>query len=329
MNRIFNFSIDAGKSECKFIGEFDHSILKGKFKNKVLPVHDFGFDIVGDSYKVDYENQCFLIGDAVSDDQIDYDLSKQNYNHRLSIYLAVTRLLELAEKAKEPIAFAQVNLAINMPLSIFKSQSKKDEYEQYLKNKGQLIALNVNGKPFTFRINTILLLPEGIGVVYHNMDEYRNQNILNIDIGSLNCTFLQCNQLVPQYDKMAVSTQGINILRGRIAETLSTYYGTTIPDDVVDQILKDKYLYLDGIKQAESKEIVEKIIENHVQMIFNYAKSRKISFSNTTVMLVGGGSILLKQYLSRYPFVQFTTNPEYANVLSFFKVLQAKMNGKA
>lgn len=329
MNRIFNFSIDAGKSECKFIGEFDHSIQKGKFKNKVLPAHDFGIEIAGNSYKVDYEDQFFLIGDAVSDDHIDYELSKQNYNHRLSIYLAVTRLLELAEKAKEPIAFAQVNLAINMPLSIFKSQSKKDEFEKYLKNNGQLIAMNVNGKPFTFRINTALILPEGIGVAYHHMDEYRHQNLLTIDIGSLNVTFLQFNQLVPQYDKMAVSTQGINILRGKIAETLSTYYGTTIHDDVVEQILRDKYLYLNGIKQVESKEIVEKIIKNHIQMIFNYAKSRKISFSNTTVMLVGGGSKVLKTYLSQYPFVQFTSNPEYANVLSFFNVLQAKMNGKA
>ncbi|GAE37396.1 ParM/StbA family protein [Halalkalibacter akibai] len=329
MNKIFNFAIDCGKSECKFLGEFDNSIQKGKFKNKVLVVQDFGVELAGNSYKVAYENQSFLVGDAVSDDQINYELSKQNYNHRLSIYLGITRLLEVAEKAKEPIAFAQINLGINMPLTIYKSQKKKEEFEKYLKNNGELIALTVNEKPFTFRIKDVVLLPEGLGSIYHQMDEYREKNLLTIDIGSLNVSYLQFNQLTPMFDKMAVSTLGIHILRGKIAEALSSHYGTTIHDEVVEQIFKDKYLILDGLKQAESKEIVEKIIENHVQMIFNYAKSRKISFSNTTVVLVGGGSNVLKHYLSTYPFVQFTSEPEFANVQSFFNVLQAKMNGKA
>jgi plasmid segregation protein ParM len=329
MNKIFNFAIDCGKSECKYLGKYDGSIQKGKFKNKILSTQDFGVEIAGNNYMVSYEDQSFLVGDAIGDEHINYDLSKQNYNHRLSIYLAITRLLELAERAKEPIALAQINLAINMPLSIYKSQKKKEEFEGYIKNNGELIALTVNNKPFSFRIRNVVLAPEGIGVAYHDMDKYREKNLLTIDIGSLNCSYLQFNQLVPQYDKMAVSTLGIHILRGKIAETLSSHYGTTIHDEVVEQIFKDKYLILDGIKQSESKEIIEKIIENHVEMIFNYAKSRKISFSNTTVVVVGGGSIVLKNYLLPYSFVEFTSDGEYANVQSFFNVLQAKTNGKA
>lgn len=328
MNKTFNFSIDCGKSECKFLGEFDHLIQKGKFKNKVLPAYDFGIEIAGNSFKVEYDNQYFLVGDSVSDDYIDYELSKQNYNHRLSIYLAITRLLDIAYYSKEPIAFAQVNLAINMPLSIYKSQKKKEEFEKFLKNNGEIIALNVNGKPFTFTIKSIILLPEGLGVAYHDMDEYRNKNLLVIDIGSLNVSYLNLVNLIPQSDKMVASTLGIHILRGKIAETLSSHYGATIQDEVVETIFKEKYLLFDGVKQIESKEIIDKIIENHVQMIFNYAKSRKISFSNTSVVLVGGGSTVLKSHLSKYPFVKFISEPEFANVLSFFRILEAKMNGK-
>lgn len=98
--------------------------------------------------------------------------------------------------------------------------------------------MSVNGKPFTFRIQSILLLPEGLGNVYQNMDEYRDKRLLIVDIGSLNVNYLELSNLVPQYDKMAVSTLGINILRGEIAETLSSKYGTMITDEVVEQIFK-------------------------------------------------------------------------------------------
>ncbi|MFD1173937.1 ParM/StbA family protein [Oceanobacillus picturae] len=327
MNKKFNFSIDCGKTECKYVGNIDGSLHLKKFKNSVIETDDLGTDISLNSFNVEYEDRGFLIGDMV--DNTDYELSKQNHSHRLSIYLAITRLLEQAEKSKEPIAFAQINVAVNIPLSLYKSQQKKIEFAEYLKNNGQLIAIKVNGKPYTFRIQSILLLPEGLGNVYQNMDEYRNKRVLIIDIGSLNVSYMELSNLVPQYDKMAVSTLGINILRGKIAETLSSKYGMMITDEVVEQIFKDKYLYLDGIKQVESREIVEKMVENHLQMILNYAKSRKISLnSNMTVVFVGGGSILLQDFISKLPFAIIAPNPQYSNVLSFRKVLEAKSIAK-
>ncbi|MCH1627223.1 ParM/StbA family protein [Fredinandcohnia quinoae] len=328
MNKQFNFAIDCGKSECKYVGKFNGTLHLKKFKNSVIEIDDLGAEIALNSFNVEYEGRNFLIGDMVGDN-IDYELSKQNHSHRLSIYLGITRLLEQAEKAKESIAFAQINLAVNIPLNLYKSQQKKTEFAEYLRNSGQLIAMSVNGKPFTFRIQSILLLPEGLGNVYQNMDEYRDKRLLIVDIGSLNVNYLELSNLVPQYDKMAVSTLGINILRGEIAETLSSKYGTMITDEVVEQIFKEKYLYLDGIKQPESKDIVEKLIENHLQMVLNYAKSRKISFSNTSVVFVGGGSVLLQDFISKLPFAIIAPNPQYANVLSFLKVLEAKTVVKA
>lgn len=328
MNKQFNFAIDCGKSECKYVGQFDGTLHLKKFKNSVIEIDDIGAEIALNSFNVEYEGRNFLIGDMVGDN-IDYELSKQNHSHRLSIYLGITRLLEQAEKSKESIAFAQINLAVNIPLNLYKSQQKKTEFAEYLRNSGQLIVMSVNGKPFTFRIQSILLLPEGLGNVYQNMDEYRDKRLLIVDIGSLNVNYLELSNLVPQYDKMAVSTLGINILRGEIAETLSSKYGTMITDEVVEQIFKEKYLYLDGVKQPESKDIVEKLIENHLQMVLNYAKSRKISFSNTSVVFVGGGSVLLQDFISKLPFAIIAPNPQYANVLSFLKVLEAKTNVRA
>lgn len=56
----------------------------------------------------------------------------------------------------------------------------------------------------------------------------------------------------------------------------------------MEEILKNEYLYIDGVKIEESKAIVEGLIREHVLEIFNYAKSRSVSFNNTTLIFTGG-----------------------------------------
>ena len=113
-----------------------------------------------------------------------------------------------------------------------------------------------------------------------------------VDIGSLNINYLEFNHLVPQYDKMITTDHGVNILRSKLADTLTSKYGTTISDSDVEQLFKDKYLYLNGEKQEDSKEIIERLIADHVKEIFNHARSRKLTFNNTEMIFVGGGALV-------------------------------------
>lgn len=146
-----------------------------------------------------------------------------------------------------------------------------------------------------------------------------------IDIGSLNISYCLFNDLVPQLDTMVMSNLGINILRSKIAERLTSKYGIAVSDEDVEQILKDGYLYAHGVKQEDSKEIVENLISAHVSEIFNYAKSRGITFNNTNVVFCGGGSVLLKEAILRqYPSASIENDGQFANVLSYKKIMEAK-----
>lgn len=80
----------------------------------------------------------------------------------------------------------------------------------------------------------------------------------------------------------------------------------------------------------ESKQIVEQLMANHVKEIFNFARSRKVSFSNTEVIFVGGGSLLLKEHLiEEYPSTAISNDAQMLNVLSFLTLLEAKDHGQA
>lgn len=325
----FQIAIDSGKSYTKGVIRNEQGIIERvKFRTKVAEVDsNFGVDISNGNHLVEYNGKIYLVGDMLGEERLNYDYTKQTTENLISIYLAIVQLLE---KSGLKHTMAKVNLSLNIPLSHYRNETLKKDFEKYIRNEGKPIGMAVNGKPFAFVIDSVLLLPEALGPVYQNMRDYRNKRVVIFDIGSLNTSILEFNNLVPQYDRMAVSTSGINILRSAIAETLSARYGTTISDDDAEQILRDRCLYQYGQKQEESERIIEQALINHVKTILNFAKSRKISFSNVEIVLCGGGSIILMQYLlQELPYATVITDAQFANVLSFLQVLEAKHHGKA
>src|SRR5690606_24698306 len=106
---------------------------------------------------------------------------------------------------------------------------------------------------------------------------------------------------------------------------LSSRYGLSVSDEDVEAIYRDKYLVIDGEKMEDSRLIIDQLMANHVKEIFNYARSRKVSFSNIEVLFVGGGSLLLKDYINaEYSAAVIPHDPQLANVLSFLTILEAK-----
>jgi len=322
MHNRFLIAIDSGKHSTKAIMKDEGGLQRVKFRTLVEEVEDFGADMSPNTDLVEFQGKSFLVGEML-DEKMDYRLTKHNQTHQICIYLAITKLLQ---RSKRSIAFADICLATNIPLSLYKNDRQKQAYQEFIQNGGEPICLKVNGKAFVFRIHQIFVLPEGIGPVYSNINEFRHKRSVVIDIGSLNVNFQEFTNLIPSFQQMVTADLGVNLLRSKISDALTTKYGTTVSDLDVERLLRgDKYLYLNGEKQEDSKEIVEKLISNHVKEIFNHARSRKISFNNIEVHFVGGGSLLLKDFiLKEYPTAVIHTDAQFSNTLSFLQILEVK-----
>lgn len=327
MNNKFQIAIDAGKHSNKSImkeGEVIHRVL---FRNKVQEVDSLGAELSPNSYKLQFEGKTYLLGDMLPEERTSFDLSKNSFEHILSIYVAITQLLL---KSKQSIGLANIYLAVNIPVSLYKNEDHMFAFQEAIRRNGEPICIAVNGKTFAFKLQSVLLLPEAIGPTYLNTNEFRNKKILVMDIGSLNTNFMEIDRLVPKFDRMVSSNLGVNVMRAKLADTLTTKYGIAITDDDCETIIRDKYLIVAGQKREDSREIIEKLFSEHVAEIVNFAKSRKISFNNLEIVLVGGGSILLRnQLISEFPGATISPEAQFANVLSFLKVLEAKHNGQA
>lgn len=318
-------AIDSGKSFTKGVMRTD-SIQRVKFQTKVEAVTDFGTDITTPgSFSVQFENKNYLVGNMLDESKMDFNLSKKNYSHRISIYIAIAQLLQ---KSKKNIVLSRISLAVNLPISLYKNEKQKTEFADFIRKNGETINIIVNNKPFLFRIESILLLPEGIGPIYSDINYYRKKRVLIFDIGSLNVNIQEYNQLIPAYGSMSTADLGVNILRSRLAGVLSTRFGISISEEDVEAIYLDKCLIINGEKMEESIAIIEQHMRNHVKQILNFARSRKLSFANTEVIFVGGGALLLKDYIEeQISGATISNDPQMSNTLSFLTVLEAKQHG--
>lgn len=327
MHNKFLIAVDSGKSVTKGVMREGEILQRVKFQTKVEEMNDNGVELTPGSFSVELGGKFYLVGNMLDEHKMDYNLSKRTDTHRISIYLAIAQLLQ---KSKQNIVLSKISLAVNIPVSLYKNEQQKIEFSEFIQNKGETISIIVNDKSFLFKIDNIHLFPEGVGPIYSNLNLYREKRVLILDIGSLNVNIQEFNRLIPIYDRMLTADLGVNILRNKIADKLSIRYGLTVKEADVEAIYRDKYLIVNGEKLVESKEIIHQIITDHVKDIFNFARSRKVSFSNTEVIFVGGGSLLLKEHLlQEYPAAVISNDAQISNVLSFLTILEAKHHDQA
>lgn len=322
MNELL-LAVDSGKNYTKAITKIENKIEKVLFKTKVQEVSDVGVDITPNSYIVEFQGKSYLVGDMVAESFCDFQISKTTTQHQLSVYIAICKIIDMAEALK--FGLPKIHLGLNAPINVYKNNVLKTNYKNFIQNNGEIISIKINGTAYAFRISSILVLPEAMGPLYVRTDDFREKKVTVIDIGSLNVNYCTYNRLVPELNSMNISNSGINVLRAKIAEKLTEHYGILVKDDDVEEILKNDYLYIAGIKQTGSKEIVDKLISNHVSEIFSYGRSRGLTFNNSSVIFCGGGAVLLKKFiLEQYPLAIIDDESQFSNCLSFFNVLEVK-----
>ncbi len=319
-------SIDTGKSYTKALTKNGEEIKKVLFRTKVQEVSNLDINLSNNTHLVEFQGKSYLIGDMVAENSCNFQITKQNIDHQLSIYLAICKILDMTDAMK--FGLPKIHLAINTTLNLYKNGTLKNSYQSFMQNNGEIISLKINGTAYAFRIASLLVLPEAMGPLYVRTNDFREKKVTVIDIGSLNVNYCTFNKLVPELDSMNISNLGINILRAKIAETLTTAYGVLVTDSDVEQILQNgRYLYVSGIKKTESKELIEKLITTHVSEIFNYGRSRGLTFNNSNIIFCGGGSLLLKDFiLAQYPLATIEIDSQFSNCLSFLNILEVKNN---
>ena len=315
-------SVDSGKYATKAIMEFKNKTYTLMFRTKMQEVSDFGMEIQPNSYKVEYAEKEYIIGDMVSENRSDYNLSKEVLIHKLSIYTAIVQLMK---KANAYFHNTQLHLAVNVPINMYKNKHLKDSFKDFIENKAKDVYIRINDKTHIFNLSDVTICFEGMGLVYTDTNEYSKRSSTIIDIGGLNTTYCTFNGIQPDLNSMIVSHLGINSLKAKLEQELVEKYNLNVSANDLEEIIKKGYFSYMGRIDKKSEEIIEKIKQNHLEEILNYAKQHGYTFNQDKIFFSGGGALLLQKEIDNsFPNATTVINPQFANAKSFLEIIKVK-----
>ncbi|WP_175638352.1 ParM/StbA family protein [Metabacillus schmidteae] len=313
---------DVGRHTSKALMNYDGKTFISMFRTKIQEVDRLGIEVQPGSYHIKYEGREYLIGDMVSEEYSSFDLDKTSLTQKVAVYTCITDLLQKAKLNPQNVI---LRLACNIPINMYKDANLKQRYKEFIENNGSSILFSVNQKTILFALTDVTIAFEGMGVVFKQMDNHKNQLTISIDIGGLNTTLCTFNGIQPNFDSMSVSNLGINVLKGKIGKAINERFGIAVSANDLEQILHNGFLSHRGVVNDDSKLLISKVKRDFFLNIIQFAQSRGYTFNNADIHFCGGGSLTLQEFIKEeFPNAKVVINPQFANLRSFQSILEVK-----
>ena len=256
------------------------------------------------THSITYKNNNYLVGDHA--EEIDINLNK---NNSLLHYLTTLTGLGLLS----PSQHTQYNLVANIPINLY-NQQNKEAFENHLRSTTP-INYSLNNKPISISIPNVIVFPQSLSAIYCN---HIKSNIIGIlDCGGITIQGCICENKNLIHSTVFTENQGILILLNKIKKNLNAIYNINIQDYELENILKNGLLQ----DKEKSLQIISSICTSHIDQIIKIMKLSGWNLENTEILCVGGGSLLLEQYLSKLlPKYHMSNNPVFDEVFGLMEV---------
>ena len=261
---------------------------------------------------IEYDGKLYVLNEEKSITNLESD-SKKDYFAQVMALWAIAKYVENNSK---------VHVFINCPYRDALDKTKRDEFKNFILPTGE-INVTINGAQKKYEILTVTVYPEAASAAsYLSRTEGKPFGI--IDIGGLNSTFAYYDKQGARQDEMCGMTrQGILKAAKKAREEISS-----LCDDefTIEEILDGfKNGEMQGYPEYDTKSIIDGKLNLIISTIKSDCESKMWKFRMCDLYIIGGGSILLKDRLSKeFPTAQFIENAEYINVLGLMKLMRLK-----
>ncbi len=282
-------AVDAGKHSTKSVS------ASGKYIFRTLM--DSNVDAIGkSSYRVKFGTHEYIIGEDGLESS--FDTSKTQLIHKLATYLSIA--LHGGKR---------VRLVVGCPLSIYTNTQAKKEYHDFIYR--QYVALVVDGVYHEIGIEKLIVLPESVGVVYQNINRYRNKLVGVIDIGGLNTNAAIYDRLKPVKESVFTLSEGGEIFATRLKKEFVRLNGWNCQDYEIPHLLKDD----------KFKMIVADVARDHMSRIINQMKRNNWNLKYVNLIFTGGGSLLLEDAIKTIlPNSVVSETAVWDNAMGFYQM---------
>ncbi len=290
-------------------GYWDTKVFNGKQQFKFRTKLDEGQEIINsqNTARIIYEGNNYILGDGAERYSLEYDKTT-SLLHKLSTYYSLSRLTERQDEFKIMVA---------LPLNVF--STLKGTYETYLKTK-DYIPITVNGINKFIHVSDCKAFPEGPAALYaNNPDRYKNDIIGILDMGSLTVNGCVMSNLNLVRESIFTINSGTIILYNKLRKELNKKFLLNLREYEIPNIIKNG-LKING-SSKEIQQIIDTVIFEHLQEVITEMRKNNWPIESLKILLTGGGSLLLEQYLFKVlPGAFMGQDSVYDNVKGLYEV---------
>ena len=288
-------AIDTGKRWSKS-GMYDENEEVIRLQTSTSAQKDEGQ--MGTGYKIKYMKKDYVVGD---DDNVHMSENSRNESkltpeHKIS---TLTGLALLLDKAGYEHQGESICLGINVPITEFKDKTTRPKYEAYYEGTHEI---KVGAYDYSFEIKAVYPLFEGYGTLCRHYEMCLGEEVLIINFGSLNTTFVYFENMVPKTKWTDSFDNGCNALISRIQSKVnSKNRNFNLSEKQIHKIVDGDKKLIERIDKRDKTIIpfIFKLIEEELDVILTRIRDFQVPLETSYIICTGGGALLYKNALEK------------------------------
>lgn len=262
---------------------------------------------------------------TLSEQRIPYQRDK-TLDFRFFILTLFAIAMELEGKDQiQPEDVVQIQLPIGLPPKHFAELYEK--YEVFFGAEGKVLDLNFNGKIYHICIQEVRAFVQDFAAMMTiGQDIMQVPKAVGIDIGGFTTDYLLMRKGRPDMGYCDSLEKGVITMYNQIISSVNSEYDMLLEDTDIDSILSGNTQYYDD----SVAHMTESMVQNFVTDLLNSIRERGIDTKTSYTVFIGGGAVLLKQFLEKsdrlgkYLFIEDLK----ANAKGYDLLYRAYENGK-
>ena len=262
---------------------------------------------------------------TLSEQRIPYQRDK-TLDFRFFILTLFAIAMELEGKEQiQPEDVVQIQLPIGLPPKHFAELYEK--YESFFRAEGKVLDLNFNGKIYHICIQEVRAFVQDFAAMMTvGQDIMQIPKAVGIDIGGFTTDYLLIRKGKPDMGYCDSLEKGVITMYNQIISSVNSEYDMLLEDTDIDSILSGNTQYYDD----SVVHMTESMVHDFVTDLLNSIRERGIDTKTSYTVFIGGGAVLLKQFLEKsdrlgkYLFIEDLK----ANARGYDLLYRAYKNGK-
>jgi len=236
-------------------------------------------------------------------------------------------ILSLIAIAKEMLYTGQIpeyqgiNLAVGLPPEHYALM--KDRFKEYFTR--EKLSFIFNDMPATINIKRVFIYPQAYAAVVPQAARLKEEpRIFIVDIGGVTTDVLLLKNSAPDLQFCRSFENGVIPMTNYIIGKINSQHGLKLAEEqIATAIVGDEKLVL----PSDIINDIKSYAKEHAERIIDELRENGIELKANPVIFIGGGSILLKQYIEKSPMVvkaEFVLN-EKANAIGYALLASQQM----